>query len=115
MVNLADNCTVFAHPLENILNGVCILYVYMLYCILTTRKDSNENLRHCLGSKAVGDEYGALSSLCFNRDRTRLLCGYAKGQVLHSFLLTASTFRLLNSDKSKGQHHSFFFAKTGFY
>lgn len=38
-------------------------------------------LRWCLGSVAVGQQYGAVSALTFNKDCTRLLCGFAKGQV----------------------------------
>jgi hypothetical protein len=48
--------------------------------------DPKQVLKWCLGSTAVGAQYGAVSSLSFNKDCTRLLSGFARGQVcmLHS-------------------------------
>ncbi|KAK1803009.1 hypothetical protein P4O66_021538 [Electrophorus voltai] len=43
--------------------------------------DQNQALRLCLGTTAMGAEYGAVSALSINRDCTRLLCGFAKGQI----------------------------------
>ncbi|XP_048390775.1 vacuolar protein sorting-associated protein 8 homolog isoform X1 [Stegostoma tigrinum] len=43
--------------------------------------DPNQALRLCLGSTAVGAQYGAVSALSINSDCTRLLCGFAKGQI----------------------------------
>ncbi|XP_055018236.1 vacuolar protein sorting-associated protein 8 homolog [Boleophthalmus pectinirostris] len=43
--------------------------------------DSNQALRLCLGSKSTGAEFGAVSALSINHDCTRLLCGFAKGQI----------------------------------
>ncbi|XP_066544488.1 vacuolar protein sorting-associated protein 8 homolog isoform X2 [Amia ocellicauda] len=43
--------------------------------------DPNQALRLCLGSTAVGAQYGAVSALSINHDCTRLLCGFAKGQI----------------------------------
>lgn len=43
--------------------------------------DPNQALRLCLGSTAMGAQYGAVSALSINSDCTRLLCGFAKGQV----------------------------------
>ncbi|PVD38848.1 hypothetical protein C0Q70_01472 [Pomacea canaliculata] len=45
--------------------------------------DTRQVLKWCLGSTAVGAQYGAVSALSFNRDCSRLLCGFAKGQVNH--------------------------------
>ncbi|XP_034637765.1 vacuolar protein sorting-associated protein 8 homolog [Trachemys scripta elegans] len=44
-------------------------------------KDPNQALRLCLGSTAVGAQYGAISALSINNDCSRLLCGFAKGQI----------------------------------
>ncbi|XP_039412745.1 vacuolar protein sorting-associated protein 8 homolog isoform X3 [Corvus cornix cornix] len=44
-------------------------------------KDQNQALRLCLGSTAVGAQYGAISALSINNDCSRLLCGFAKGQI----------------------------------
>uniref|UniRef100_A0A673FZ92 Vacuolar protein sorting-associated protein 8 homolog n=1 Tax=Sinocyclocheilus rhinocerous TaxID=307959 RepID=A0A673FZ92_9TELE len=41
----------------------------------------NQALRLCLGTTATGAEYGAVSALSINHDCTRLLCGFAKGQI----------------------------------
>ncbi|XP_056587442.1 vacuolar protein sorting-associated protein 8 homolog [Triplophysa dalaica] len=43
--------------------------------------DQNQALRLCLGTTALGAEYGAVSALSINHDCTRLLCGFAKGQI----------------------------------
>uniref|UniRef100_A0A4W3IJP1 VPS8 subunit of CORVET complex n=1 Tax=Callorhinchus milii TaxID=7868 RepID=A0A4W3IJP1_CALMI len=43
--------------------------------------DPNQALRLCLGSTSVGAQYGAVSALSINSDCTRLLCGFAKGQI----------------------------------
>ncbi|XP_036883523.1 vacuolar protein sorting-associated protein 8 homolog isoform X1 [Sturnira hondurensis] len=44
-------------------------------------KDQNQALRLCLGSTSVGGQYGAVSALSINNDCSRLLCGFAKGQI----------------------------------
>ncbi|XP_038127126.1 vacuolar protein sorting-associated protein 8 homolog isoform X3 [Cyprinodon tularosa] len=44
-------------------------------------KDTNQALRLCLGSKTTGAEFGAVSALSINHDCSRLLCGFAKGQI----------------------------------
>ncbi|ESO05633.1 hypothetical protein HELRODRAFT_111117 [Helobdella robusta] len=44
--------------------------------------DSKQVLRWCLGSTAVGAQYGAVSALSFNIDSTRLLSGFARGQIM---------------------------------
>ncbi|XP_026557144.1 vacuolar protein sorting-associated protein 8 homolog [Pseudonaja textilis] len=43
--------------------------------------DPNQALRLCLGNTAVGAQYGAISALSINSDCSRLLCGFAKGQI----------------------------------
>ncbi|XP_014767622.1 vacuolar protein sorting-associated protein 8 homolog isoform X2 [Octopus bimaculoides] len=43
--------------------------------------DPRQVLKWCLGSTAVGAQYGSVSALSFNRDCSRLLCGFAKGQI----------------------------------
>ncbi|XP_060097988.1 vacuolar protein sorting-associated protein 8 homolog isoform X3 [Heteronotia binoei] len=43
--------------------------------------DPNQALRLCLGSTAVGAQYGAISALSINNDCSRLLCGFAKGEI----------------------------------
>lgn len=49
--------------------------------------DQNQALRLCLGSTSVGGQYGAISALSINNDCSRLLCGFAKGQVNRNFIL----------------------------
>uniref|UniRef100_A0A8C5FL41 VPS8 subunit of CORVET complex n=1 Tax=Gadus morhua TaxID=8049 RepID=A0A8C5FL41_GADMO len=41
----------------------------------------NQALRLCLGTTATGAEFGAVSALSINHDCSRLLCGFAKGQI----------------------------------
>uniref|UniRef100_A0A673AY71 RING-type domain-containing protein n=1 Tax=Sphaeramia orbicularis TaxID=375764 RepID=A0A673AY71_9TELE len=42
---------------------------------------TNQALRLCLGTKTTGAEFGAVSALTINHDCSRLLCGFAKGQI----------------------------------
>ncbi|XP_067158299.1 vacuolar protein sorting-associated protein 8 homolog [Apteryx mantelli] len=51
--------------------------------------DQNQALRLCLGSTAIGAQYGAISALSINNDCSRLLCGFAKGQEqrIHRFVV----------------------------
>uniref|UniRef100_A0AAQ5Y5R0 RING-type domain-containing protein n=1 Tax=Amphiprion ocellaris TaxID=80972 RepID=A0AAQ5Y5R0_AMPOC len=42
---------------------------------------TNQALRLCLGTKTTGAEFGAVSALSINHDCSRLLCGFAKGQI----------------------------------
>ncbi|XP_037126745.1 vacuolar protein sorting-associated protein 8 homolog isoform X2 [Syngnathus acus] len=43
--------------------------------------DNNQALRLCLGTKTTGAEFGAISALSINNDCSRLLCGFANGQM----------------------------------
>uniref|UniRef100_A0A3B3X2E8 RING-type domain-containing protein n=1 Tax=Poecilia mexicana TaxID=48701 RepID=A0A3B3X2E8_9TELE len=43
--------------------------------------NTNQALRLCLGNKTTGAEFGAVSALSINHDCSRLLCGFAKGQI----------------------------------
>ncbi|XP_028325050.1 vacuolar protein sorting-associated protein 8 homolog isoform X2 [Gouania willdenowi] len=43
--------------------------------------DTNQALRLCLGTRTTGCEFGAVSALSINHDCSRLLCGFAKGQI----------------------------------
>ena len=76
--------------------GVWAVWQGVILCV----SDAKQVLKWCLGSTAVGAQYGAVSALSFNRDCSRLLCGFAKGQVR---LLTAFTCRL---EPGAGDHVS---------
>ena len=43
--------------------------------------DKNQSLKFCLGSTQIGLKYGPVSALTFNTDDTRMLVGYAQGEV----------------------------------
>uniref|UniRef100_A0A7N8Y267 VPS8 subunit of CORVET complex n=1 Tax=Mastacembelus armatus TaxID=205130 RepID=A0A7N8Y267_9TELE len=43
--------------------------------------NTNQALRLCLSTKTTGAEFGAVSALSINHDCSRLLCGFAKGQI----------------------------------
>nr|XP_002121576.1 vacuolar protein sorting-associated protein 8 homolog [Ciona intestinalis] len=63
------------------------LAVSNLIAIGTTRGlvilfDSSQALKYCLGSIQIGSKYGSVTALTFNTDTTRLLVGYAKGEIL---------------------------------
>ena len=70
------NQYIFVHFRSQAGVEVVVLNQYMLYT-----SDPKQVLKWCLGSTVVGTQYGAVCSLSFNKDCTRLLCGFAKGQV----------------------------------
>lgn len=57
--------------------------------------DTNQALRLCLGTKATGADFGAVSALSINHDCSRLLCGFAKGQVLFHDVFVPSQPRVI--------------------
>ncbi|XP_013089193.2 vacuolar protein sorting-associated protein 8 homolog [Biomphalaria glabrata] len=57
--------------------------------------DPKQVLKWCLGSTAVGAQYGSVSALSFNRDCTRLLCGFARGQITMWDLTTGKLLRTI--------------------
>ncbi|XP_030298154.1 vacuolar protein sorting-associated protein 8 homolog isoform X4 [Sparus aurata] len=65
-------------------------------------KDTNQALRLCLGSKATGAEFGAVSALSINHDCSRLLCGFAKGQITMWDLANGKLLRTINDAHPPG-------------
>ncbi|GFR94598.1 vacuolar protein sorting-associated protein 8 homolog [Elysia marginata] len=59
-------------------------------------------LKWCLGSTAVGAQYGSVSALSFNRDCTRLLCGFARGQITMWDLTTGKLLRTITDAHPPG-------------
>jgi len=57
-------------------------------------------MKFCLGNTKIGAKYGSVSALCFNMDATRLLCGYAKGEVHTAYFLMKIFFLYLELKKS---------------
>ncbi|XP_070185455.1 vacuolar protein sorting-associated protein 8 homolog isoform X3 [Littorina saxatilis] len=64
--------------------------------------DAKQVLKWCLGSTAVGAQYGAVSALSFNRDCSRLLCGFAKGQITMWDLNTGKLLRTITDAHPPG-------------
>lgn len=56
--------------------------------------DSGQNTRWCFGD-AQKDQQGSVSSLSFNHDCTRLLVGYARGQILMYDLTNGKLLRTM--------------------
>lgn len=44
--------------------------------------DASQELKWCLSSAAAGAQFGFVSSLSFNVDCTRVLCAFARGQIM---------------------------------
>ncbi|XP_053731744.1 vacuolar protein sorting-associated protein 8 homolog [Synchiropus splendidus] len=64
--------------------------------------DGNQALRLCLGNKASGAEFGAVSALSINQDCSRLLCGFAKGQILMWDLANGKLLRTITDAHPPG-------------
>ncbi|XP_070570211.1 vacuolar protein sorting-associated protein 8 homolog isoform X2 [Ptychodera flava] len=64
--------------------------------------DPKQALKWCLGSTAVGAQYGAVSALCVNNDCSRLLAGFAKGQITMWDLSTGKLLRTITDAHPPG-------------
>ncbi|KAK7082685.1 Vacuolar protein sorting-associated protein 8 [Halocaridina rubra] len=56
--------------------------------------EPTQALKFCLGSTQLGEQYGSVSALALNNDCTRLLVGFAKGQIC---LYDLTTSKLLQT------------------
>ncbi|KAF7652096.1 hypothetical protein LDENG_00101870 [Lucifuga dentata] len=59
-------------------------------------------LRLCLGTTATGAEFGAVSALSINHDCSRLLCGFAKGQITMWDLANGKLLRTISDAHPPG-------------
>ncbi|XP_056291216.1 vacuolar protein sorting-associated protein 8 homolog isoform X2 [Pseudoliparis swirei] len=64
--------------------------------------DTNQALRLCLGTKATGAEFGAVSALSINHDCSRMLCGFAKGQITMWDLASGKLLRTITDAHPPG-------------
>ncbi|XP_074531432.1 vacuolar protein sorting-associated protein 8 homolog isoform X2 [Halichoeres trimaculatus] len=64
--------------------------------------DTNQALRLCLGTKSTGAEFGAVSALSINHDCSRLLCGFARGQITMWDLANGKLLRTINDAHPPG-------------
>uniref|UniRef100_A0A3B4VHP0 VPS8 subunit of CORVET complex n=1 Tax=Seriola dumerili TaxID=41447 RepID=A0A3B4VHP0_SERDU len=64
--------------------------------------DTNQALRLCLGTKMTGAEFGAVSALSINHDCSRLLCGFAKGQITMWDLANGKLLRTISDAHPPG-------------
>ncbi|XP_033098290.1 vacuolar protein sorting-associated protein 8 homolog [Anneissia japonica] len=64
--------------------------------------DPKQVLKWCLGSKAVGAQYGAVTALSINMDCSRLLAGFAKGQMTMWDLTTGKLLRTITDAHPAG-------------
>ena len=55
--------------------------------------DSSQVIKWFLGGLHIGNNYGAVSCLAFNTDSTRLLAGFARGQVMEFDVVTGKVLR----------------------
>ncbi|XP_072048156.1 LOW QUALITY PROTEIN: vacuolar protein sorting-associated protein 8 homolog [Amphiura filiformis] len=64
--------------------------------------DPKQVLKWCLGSTAVGNQYGAVSSLGINTDCTRLISGFARGQITMWDLTSGKLLRTITDAHPPG-------------
>ncbi|XP_066963121.1 vacuolar protein sorting-associated protein 8 homolog [Macrobrachium rosenbergii] len=74
-------------------NVICIGTSHGLILVF----EPTQALKYCLGSTQLGEQYGSVSALALNNDCTRLLAGFAKGQIC-LFDLTSSKLLQTISD-----------------
>uniref|UniRef100_A0A671W8T2 VPS8 subunit of CORVET complex n=1 Tax=Sparus aurata TaxID=8175 RepID=A0A671W8T2_SPAAU len=91
---------------HSLLKGISAQIVSAAVRLLTSSPssstDTNQALRLCLGSKATGAEFGAVSALSINHDCSRLLCGFAKGQITMWDLANGKLLRTINDAHPPG-------------
>uniref|UniRef100_A0A9J7Y8S6 VPS8 subunit of CORVET complex n=1 Tax=Cyprinus carpio carpio TaxID=630221 RepID=A0A9J7Y8S6_CYPCA len=115
--DLETNATVHGSVLRrNVLKGISaqmvsaavrpIILHLLLVAVLSNWyiliSDQNQALRLCLGTTATGAEYGAVSALSINHDCTRLLCGFAKGQITMWDLANGKLLRTMTDTHPPG-------------
>ncbi|XP_033629373.1 vacuolar protein sorting-associated protein 8 homolog [Asterias rubens] len=64
--------------------------------------DPNQVLKWCLGSTALGTQYGAVSTLGINNDCSRLLAGFARGQITMWDLTSGKLLRTITDAHPPG-------------
>jgi len=64
--------------------------------------DSKQVLRWSLGSKKLGDDLGGVSALAFNPDCSRLLVGFAKGQLVEFDVMAGKMVQTLTDAHPPG-------------
>lgn len=64
--------------------------------------EPSQAMKWSLGSSQTGDQFGAVSCLCFNVDCTRLLAGYAKGQITMWDLTSGKLLRTITDGHAPG-------------
>lgn len=79
-VGMPNSLIYFTHE-NKVLLAWILIYIYLFLLVFLLSADPKQVLKWCLGSTAVGQQYGSVSALSFNKDCTRLLSGFAKGQV----------------------------------
>ena len=55
--------------------------------------DTSQVIKWFLGGLDIGNNYGAVSSLAFNADSTRLLAGFARGQLMEFDVVSGKVMR----------------------
>eukprot|EP00090_Calanus_glacialis_P010435 TRINITY_DN18820_c0_g1_i1.p1 TRINITY_DN18820_c0_g1~~TRINITY_DN18820_c0_g1_i1.p1 ORF type:complete len:1423 (-),score=489.80 TRINITY_DN18820_c0_g1_i1:146-4273(-) len=85
--------------------------------------DSSQVIKWFLGGVEIGANYGAVSSLAFNSDSSRLLAGFARGQLIEFDIVSGKILRDLNDVHPAGSavlhtkyaddHNTAFFADSG--
>ncbi|XP_076030226.1 vacuolar protein sorting 8 [Oratosquilla oratoria] len=58
--------------------------------------EPTQALKWCLGSTQIGEQYGSVSALALNQDCSRLLVGFAKGQICHYDLTTGKLLQTIS-------------------
>ncbi|XP_065646918.1 vacuolar protein sorting-associated protein 8 homolog [Hydra vulgaris] len=72
-----------------------IIAVGMSHGLVLVFDPSDQAMKYVLGSNADGLNYGAVTSLGINVECTRLLCGYARGEITMWDLLTGNCLRII--------------------
>ncbi|CAK8692883.1 unnamed protein product [Clavelina lepadiformis] len=64
--------------------------------------DASQAMKFCLGSTKIGSKYGSVTALTFNSDSTRILVGYAKGEILMYDITSGKLLRTITDAHPPG-------------
>nr|CAB3267651.1 vacuolar protein sorting-associated protein 8 homolog [Phallusia mammillata] len=64
--------------------------------------NASQAMQYCLGNAHIGAKYGSVTALTFNMDCSRLLVGYAKGQILMYDVTSGKLLRTISDAHPPG-------------
>ena len=99
---LVDACARRDAGLPTSMEASLVIAIGTSHGLVLIFEPRDQALKFILGNTSDGANYGAVTALCINRDCTRLLCGYAKGQITMWDLNNGNCLRVITDAHPEG-------------